>query len=49
VVGLEVGADDYVAKPCALAELRARIEPPPQAWLSRTFGAAHARRIRARH
>jgi DNA-binding response OmpR family regulator len=26
VVGLEVGADDYIAKPCALAELRARIE-----------------------
>jgi DNA-binding response OmpR family regulator len=36
VVGLEVGADDYVAKPCALPELRARIDaglrrrkPPP--------------------
>lgn len=26
VVGLEVGADDYVAKPCPLAELRARVE-----------------------
>jgi DNA-binding response OmpR family regulator len=26
VVGLEVGADDYLAKPCALAELRARVE-----------------------
>jgi DNA-binding response OmpR family regulator len=26
VVGLEVGADDYVTKPCSLAELRARVE-----------------------
>jgi DNA-binding response OmpR family regulator len=26
IVGLEIGADDYIAKPCALAELRARIE-----------------------
>src|SRR3954471_15492394 len=25
VVGLETGADDYLAKPCALPELRARI------------------------
>jgi DNA-binding response OmpR family regulator len=26
VVGLEVGADDYVTKPCSLAELRARVD-----------------------
>lgn len=26
VAGLETGADDYLAKPCALAELRARID-----------------------
>jgi DNA-binding response OmpR family regulator len=26
VVGLETGADDYVTKPCVLAELKARIE-----------------------
>ena len=26
IVGLEIGADDYIAKPCAMAELRARIE-----------------------
>ena len=26
IVGLETGADDYVTKPCVLAELRARIE-----------------------
>lgn len=26
VVGLEIGADDYVTKPCSMAELRARIE-----------------------
>jgi DNA-binding response OmpR family regulator len=26
VVGLEVGADDHLAKPCAIAELRARVD-----------------------
>jgi len=37
VVGLELGADDYLAKPCELRELVARI----RSVLRRSHGAAH--------
>ena len=40
VVGLDYGADDYLAKPFGLAELQARV----RALLRRTSGAGAARR-----
>ncbi len=44
VVGLELGADDYIAKPCELRELVARI----RSVLRRSAPAAAPRRPRRR-
>src|SRR3954471_8555599 len=41
VVGLEVGADDYVTKPCSLAELRARVEAVLRRRVPRVAGEEH--------
>jgi len=57
VVGLELGADDYITKPFGLHELRARVkaalrrcsqgqQQPPQIPDEFTFGAARINRLR---
>src|SRR5262249_16509841 len=57
VVGLELGADDYLAKPCELRELLARIrsvlrrssgQPAPVAAAAPTAGPRPAERARVR-